>query len=205
MTERKNSDDCQKLCKLLLLVELLKLRRPDLRPVAPESLLSLVGVPSRPVNRAASQPAVMLLREQIAELPPKERRANQLDLFIDALEELNRDPVPPPESFDPREGPTMSGLREEIGGRVREALSRKGLVAVPLPVKPGTRQPLVPLNKLIPGIGSFFKDPNTAEAACRFLGNFFVASLIRPNTPLKVRVAAGAAAFGCAIGISRGT
>ena len=201
----KHSDDCQKLCKLILLVELLKLRRPDLRPVAPESLVGLRSLPVRPLLKSDSAPAVMLLREQLAQLPPKERPDDQLGLFIDALEELNSDPVPPPESFDPREGPTMSGLREETGARVREALDRKGLVAVPLPRKEGTRGPLVPLNKLIPGIGSFVKDPNTAEAACRFLGNFFVASLIRPNTPLKVRIAAGAAAFGCAIGISRGT
>ena len=201
----KNSGSCQKLCNLILLVELLRLRRPDLRPVEPESLISLVGVPRRKPNRSDAKPAVMLLREQIAMLPAKERPVDQLSLFMDALEELISDPVPPPESFDPREGPTMSGLREETSARVQEALNRKGLIAVPLPKKEGTRGPLVPLNKLIPGIGVFFKDPNTAEAACRFLGNFFVASLIRPNTPLKVRIAAGAAAFGCAIGISRGT
>ena len=201
----RNSESCEKLCRILLLVELLKLRRPDLKPVAPESLVGLRSLPVRPLLKSDARPAAMLIREQLAQLPPKDRPSDQLGLFIDALEELNQDPVPPPETFDPREGPTMSGLREETGARVREALDRKGLVAVPLPRKEGTRGPLVPLNKLVPGVGSFVKDPNTGEAVCRFVGNFFVAALIRPNTPLKVRIAAGASAFGCAIGISRGT
>ena len=209
LTVPKSLDDCEKLCLLLLQLELLKLRRPDLKPVELGNLIDLVGRSrSRPPQRSDAIPAEAFIREALADIPPPLRPDDQLGLFIDALEDLNRDrvdPPPPPESFDPREGPTMAGLRETIGGRVREALALKGLVAVPLPVKPRTSRPLIDLTKVIPGVGRALKNPDTAEAACRFVGAFFLASLLKPATPPRVRLAAGVAAFGCAIGVSRGT
>ena len=205
----KNSGSCEKLCNLLLLVELLKLRRPDLRPVELGNLLDLAGPPRlRAPQRSDAAPAVAFIREALAAVPPADRPDDQLGLFIDALEDLNRDrvdPPPPPEAFDPRGGPTMAGLRETIGARVRTALAVKGVVAVPLPVDPKTSRPLIPLNRLIPGVGRALRNPDTAEAACRFVGAFFLASLLKPDTPPRVRLAAGVAAFGCAIGVSRGT
>lgn len=203
----KNSEVCSRLCILLLQSELLKLRRPDLRPVEPGSLISLAGLPrGRPPKRSDSGPAIEFIRESLAEIPKGDRPRDELALFMDALSDLNRSrvPAPPPEAFDPALFGTAAGLRERVDANVQEALSRSGLVAVPLPVDK-KRSPLVQLNKVIPGIGKVLKNPDTAEAACRFIGAFFLASLLKPDTPPRVRLAAGVAAFGCAIGVSRGT
>lgn len=210
----RKSDPCSKVCELLLLVELLRLRRPDLRPVEPESLISLVGLQKRrPPVRSDAVPAEEFIKESIAEIPgPKPK--NELALFMDALRDLTRTrvPMPPPETFDPVLTGSAAGLRERLDASVQEALSRKGLIAVPLPgfapdIPEERREPLLrirlPLSVRI--VKRVLVDPGLSEPICRFVGAFFLGALLRPETPPRVRAAAGVAAFGCSIGVSRGT
>lgn len=85
----RTSDVSKKACLVLLLLELLRKLQPDLRPVAPESLLSLVGGKRRPSRRArvAVRTAVKELKSQGAKL------TDPLDLVNASLAELPFDPL----------------------------------------------------------------------------------------------------------------
>jgi len=195
----KSLGSCSKLCALLLLVELLRLRRPDLRPVEPESLISLVGSSRRSPVPADAKPAAAFVRENLLLLPPRERPKDQLELFMDALQELNRGRADPVQ----RE----SRLTDED---VRTRFSRQGLIAIPLPgFAPGSERPSkmsrLPLGLPFGRIARFFGDPETVEPICRFVGAMFLASLVKESTSPRIRAAATIAAAGCAIGVSRGT
>jgi len=212
----KNSGRCSKVCDLLLLVELLRLRQPGLRPVAPESLIRLVGLPrGRRLTRADSAPALALLKESLDAIPKKDRPTNQLDLFMDALEELNRlssPPPPPPESFDPRPSPRILPIRvpgdAPFPGPARfsavDILNSFGLVALPTidrfrGFNGGGEDLPVPTPSIRP---SFSR--TTAPFVCRLIAsNVLPFALSGQPSPLTLS-AAIASSLGCGVGISRG-
>jgi len=212
----KNSEKCSKVCDLLLLVELLRLRRPGLSPVAPESLIRLVGLPRKRPTRADSQPALSLLKESLEAIPKKDRPTNQLDLFMDALVELNRlssaPPPPAPESFDPFPAPRILPVRvpgdAPFPGPARfsavDILNSFGLVALPTidrfrGFNGGGEDLPVPT----PGIRSSFSR-TTAPSVCRLVAsNVLPFALSGQPSPLTLS-AAIAASLGCGVGISRG-
>lgn len=193
----KRLEQSAKACVLLLLSELLRLRRPDLKPVEPRSLVNLVGRRGRLRPKLTdSKDAVEFVEENLALIPANRRPKDEAALFGEALQELTDgspgfdfteggDPVPP--------------------GRVAELLSEQGLIAVPLP---GFRLPPSFLKgKPTPPIKNFkrvFTDPEISEPVCRFIGTFFLAAMLRGGSPL-IKAAAGAAAMGCSVGVSRGT
>jgi len=206
----KNSERCPKLCNLLLLVELLRLQRPDLRPAEPESLISLVGVPRRrPPSRADAGPAVALLKETLANIPVKTRPTNQIDLFMAALEELNRrggssqEVIQGPQRSVPRHVPLeVFPSLEQFEGSSR--IAPFGLVATQVPgmFRPGgggSGGGDLPVPT--PGLRSSFSR-QLAPLVCRLVARQTIPALGRNQLVLAAVIASS---LGCGVGISRGT
>lgn len=82
-----SSDECERACFLLLLLELLKRQQPDLKPEAQESFLSLVG--GRRRRRSAA--AVQLFEEGLREFRrDKISLAEPLEAVVEATSEILR-------------------------------------------------------------------------------------------------------------------
>jgi len=211
----KRLEQSAKMCVLLLLSELLRLRRPDLRPVEPENLINLVGRRGRlRPKRSDSKDAVEFVKENLALIPASTRPKDEAQLFGDALKTLTDGPgntrqdtpaqlaatrAPAPFEFTQLGDPIPSS-------RFAEILSDQGLIAVPLPgFRADPEQLKTKPTPPIAGLIKTFTDPELSEPICRFIGSFFLAALLKGGGPPLLRAAAGAAALGCAVGISRGT
>ncbi len=125
----KTSDGCQKVCEILLLFELLRRRRPDLRLGQAESLLDLVG--RRGLSRLLSprkSEAFRTIDEGFLfgrRLLGRTSKRRPLDLLTDALEVAAEEL--PPETVATRvreEGFARSS--EDLVGRLRPVQGLRG-------------------------------------------------------------------------------
>lgn len=209
----RNSESCQNLCNLLLLVALLNQLRPGLRLVEPESLIRLVGLPrKRPPNRSDALPALALLDESLAAIPKKDRPKTEFNLFLDALEELNQMTLAS-EDFPvhhlalavPSPGEPIDSPIRSVVAFPQPGVRLPGLVAVPTP------------GGFFPGSGPGGDNPTPTPVirpsftrtqrpfVCRLVGRTLLPTATSgASTPL-ILSAAITAALGCGVGISRGT
>ena len=134
----RSSDACERVCVLLMLLELLRLRRPGLRREGPESLLSLVG--GRRPDRRPSKVAQSSVDAALAALRTKRTpAADPLDVVIAGMQAVVADEAALPEPGFITMVITEEGGADRLGLRARpgrEELADLGisLSRIPRPI-----------------------------------------------------------------------
>jgi len=207
----KNSENCQKVCNLLLLVQLLSQLLPGLKHVEPGSLLSLVGVQKRQSLAVASKPSVQLIQENLVRIPASERPKTDLDLFQKGLEDLiplaKVAPVARPspvESILGQKGSFTPGPETEANFPSALLLLRNaGLGAMALPGFPISNNPGHLLKVPIPGLRRVPQEPGIARAICDLVAPILLRGLVGGIERPALKAAAITIALFCGISIQR--
>jgi len=185
-----SSDSCAKVCEILLLLELLRRRRPDLSFGRAESLLSLVGEfdPSKFLSAPKSR-AGRLIREGllIGHLPHARRPRTPLDALVEGLEIAPS--ALPPETVATR-------IREEGAARSSRETTLERNVPLGLPIilpKPARDR----LNKLVKPLITLARDDRAQNLACG-ISLPFAFKAVSSGNPFLIAVGA-ATLLGCGV------
>lgn len=188
-----NSDSCAKVCEILLLLELLRRRRPDLNFERGESLLSLVGGfdPSKLLSPRNST-AARIIREGLllGHLPHAPRPKTPLDLLITGLEVA-------PEALPPETAATR--VREDgLARSARDLLERTTPLGFPIKLQPKVRSRI---RSLIAPLKSLLSDDRAQNLACGIALPFAFKAVSSGNPFLTAVGAVGLLGCGVEFGV----